>query len=202
MTETTRIKICGLSQTVDADCANDARPDFAGLVFYPKSTRFVDDERARLLRETISGEIPLAGVFVDEPLEHIVTLRREGIIQIVQLHGHEDEGFIADLREALPGTEVWKAFKVRSQADLDAARTSSANRVLLDNGYGTGRSFDWSLLGGFERRFILAGGLTPENLPGAIERFHPWAVDLSSGVETDGAKDLMKMRAAVAAARG
>ena len=99
------------------------------------------------------------------------------------------------------GFEIWKAFKVRSQVDLDAANTSSADMVLLDNGYGTGESFDWSLAGGVSRPFLLAGGLTPETIPDAIQQLHPYGLDISSGVETDKKKDPNKILAAVAAAR-
>ena len=96
---------------------------------------------------------------------------------------------------------VWKAFKVRSAADLAAAEKSCADEVLLDNGYGTGAAFDWTYAAGFSRPFILAGGLTPENIPQTIRTLHPKALDISSGVETDKVKDRAKILAAVRAAR-
>ena len=105
------------------------------------------------------------------------------------------------LRASSPGHAVWKAFKIRSLDDLDAANASSADLVLLDNGYGTGRTFDWSLAGGVNRPFLLAGGLAPDNIPEAVAALHPYGVDISSGVETGGQKDRGKILAAVSAAR-
>ena len=91
--------------------------------------------------------------------------------------------------------------QIRGPANLDAANASTADLVLLDNGYGTGQAFDWSLTGGVKRPFLLAGGLTPEIIPSAIAQLHPYGLDLSSGVETDRKKDPEKILAAVAAAR-
>ena len=110
-------------------------------------------------------------------------------------------GYTAALRAAAPGKEIWKAFPVRGPADLERAIVFPADRILLDSGQGTGRTFDWSLLRHFPRPYLLAGGLDPENLPTAIRTLHPYGVDLSSGVETDGLKDFTKIQAAVAAAR-
>lgn len=119
---------------------------------------------------------------------------------MAQLHGGEDEGYLAALRDAAPGCVLWRAFRVRSREDLVSAAASSADLVVLDNGAGTGQVFDWSLLKGFPRPYLLAGGLTPDNLPQAAA-MGPFGVDLSSGVETDGKKDEAKILAAVAAAR-
>lgn len=198
----TKIKICGLSRSCDADFVNAAMPDYAGFVFFEKSKRFVTAQQAKELRQKIDSAIPTVGVFVRAPQEQIVSLCRAGSIQIVQLHGGESPEFIESLRKQLPGVPVWQAFLVRSAEDLAAARQSTADLVLLDNGFGTGEPFDWSLVSGVSRPFLLAGGLTPQNIPQAIERFHPYAVDISSGVETNGKKDAEKIRLAVAAARG
>ena len=120
---------------------------------------------------------------------------------MLQLHGHEDDAYIRRLKDRT-GLIVWKAFRVRETADLEKARESAADLVLLDNGYGTGETFDWSRAEAFEREFILAGGLTPENISEAILRLHPLGVDISSGVETGHFKDREKILAAVRAARG
>ena len=119
----------------------------------------------------------------------------------MQLHGREDGDYVAALRAKAPGKEIWQAFQVRGPADLERALGSGADRILLDGGQGNGRAFDWSLLRSFPRPYILAGGLTPENLPEAIRTLHPFGVDLSTGVERDGCKDFVKIQAAVAAAR-
>jgi phosphoribosylanthranilate isomerase len=138
---------------------------------------------------------------VNQPVETVAALQNDGTITVAQLHGQEDEDYIAALRAATGGKPVWKAFKIRSEADLAAANASSADMVILDNGYGTGQTFDWSLAGGITRPFFLAGGLTPENIPAAIAQLDPTGLDLSSGVETDKKKDPEKMLAAVRAAR-
>ncbi len=198
----TKIKICGLSRPCDAGFVNRAAPDYAGFVFCERSRRNVSAGQARALREAVSPSIRTVGVFVNAAPEQIIPLYREGIISIIQLHGSEDDGFIARLRDALPGAEIWKAFQVRTPNDLDAAKACTADRVLLDSGGGTGARFDWSLIGRFPRPFLLAGGLTPENIPDAIFRLHPYGVDVSSGVEAGGVKDEGLICAAVAAARG
>lgn len=197
----TRIKICGLFRQQDAEYVNGAMPDYAGFVFYKKSHRNVTPEQALMLRRLMHPEIITVGVFVDAPRKLINALCREKIISCIQLHGKESDEYISGLRDMLSGTVIWKAYKIRSAADLEAALLSKADMVLLDNGAGTGKCFDWSLLEGFPRPFILAGGLTPANVSDAVSRFHPYGVDLSSGVETEGIKDRGKIFAAVAAAR-
>lgn len=196
----TKIKICGLTRAEDVRAVNRARPDFAGFVFWPKSRRAVDAREALALRRALDPDIPAVGVFVDQPPEEISALLRDRIIDIAQLHGHETAEEIEFLRRT--GRPVWKAFKVRSAEDVGLAKESCADVILLDNGYGTGRTFDWGLLERpLSRPWLLAGGLTPENIPDAVRRFDPWGVDISSGVETDGVKDPDKIMAAVAAAR-
>ena len=198
----TKIKICGLFRPCDIDAVNEARPDWCGFVVnFPKSHRSVTPEQVRALRGKLHDGIRAVGVFVDQPVEHVAALLRDGTLSVAQLHGHEDEAYIAALRGLAPGCEVWKAFKVRDEADLIAANASAADLVLLDNGYGTGKTFDWSLAGGMTRPFLLAGGLTPDNIPDAISRLHPYGLDVSSGVETERQKDPAKIKAAVAAAR-
>jgi Phosphoribosylanthranilate isomerase len=197
----TKIKICGIKRECDAIMLNRAAPDYAGFVFYEGSRRFVSADMALRLRELTKPEIKTVGVFVNAPVEIISDLYGSRIIDIVQLHGDEDEEYISGLRRVSEGTEVWKAYKVRSQRDIEEAAKSSADMVLLDNGYGTGERFDWGFIRGFPRPFILAGGLTPENIGQAIEKLHPFAVDVSSGVETLGVKDEDKILAAVKAVR-
>ena len=153
------------------------------------------------MRKNLDISVTPVGGFVYHPAEDIAALLNDGTISVAQLHGHEDGAYIAKLRALAPGHEIWKTFKVRFAADLDAANASTADMVLLDNGYGTGETFDWTLAGGVRRPFLLAGGLTPENIPDAIRRVHPYGLDLSSGVETDRKKDPAKIQAAVSAAR-
>lgn len=198
----TKIKICGLSRPQDIDYVNEARPDWCGFIInFPKSHRNVTPEQVRALRAGLAPSVLPVGVFVDRPAEEIAQLLKDGTISVAQLHGHEGPEDIAALRALAPGCQIWKAFKVRSAADLEEALASPADLVLLDNGQGTGQTFDWSLVTGVKRPFLLAGGLTPDNIPQAIEAVHPYGLDLSSGVETDKTKDREKILAAVAAAR-
>ncbi|SMC86759.1 phosphoribosylanthranilate isomerase [Papillibacter cinnamivorans] len=197
----TKIKICGLFRPQDAKYVNDAMPDYAGFVFYEKSRRYLPPEEASKLREAIDPKIRTVGVFVGSSKEQIAQIYREGSISIIQLHGDENDAYLEELRGMLPGAEIWKAHKIRSEKTLEAAAKCVADRVLLDNGCGTGERFDWSLLLSFRRPFILAGGLTPENIPEAVKLCRPYALDVSSGVETDGVKDGYKILSAVRAAR-
>ena len=205
----TKIKICGLYRPCDVEYVNQAQPDWCGFIInFPKSHRNVTPEQARELRSGLSRHIRPVGVFVDRPPEEVAALLDDGTLAAAQLHGHEDETYIARLRSLTrghpmwSGYEIWKAFKIRGPADLDAANASTADLVLLDNGSGTGERFDWSILDRpINRPWLLAGGLTPDNIPEAIRALAPWGIDLSSGVETDGRKDPDKIMAAVAAAR-
>lgn len=197
----TGIKICGLSRMQDIDYANLAKPDYIGFIInFPKSHRNVDPSRAAELREKLDHGIRAAGVFVDQPLGEVADAAARIGLDVIQLHGHEDDRYIEEIR-SLTGLPVWKAFKVRGEEDLRAAERSCADEVLLDNGYGTGESFDWTAVTDFARPFILAGGLTPENIPEAVHLLSPELVDISSGVETDRRKDCSKMIAAVNAVR-
>ena len=123
----------------------------------------------------------------------VADLLQQGTIQVAQLHGHEDETYIAALRQTT-SAPIWKAFKLRTPEDAAAAEASAADLVLLDNGYGTGETFDWSLVRDVHRPYLLAGGLTPENVTEAVKTLEPFGVDVSSGIETDGHKDPDKMR--------
>ncbi len=197
----TKIKICGLYRPEDVEYVNEALPDYAGFVIdFPKSHRSVTPEKAHELSRRLSREITPVGVFVNEPVDTVADLYFSGTIKIAQLHGDEDEAYIAALRRAAPGLGIWRAFKLSSAADTAAANASTADMVVLDNGQGTGESFDWDIIEGVTRPYILAGGLTPETIPAAIARLRPFGVDISSGVETDRVKDFCKIKAAVRAA--
>ena len=198
----TRIKICGLTRPEDVRYVNTAKPDWCGFILnFPSSRRNVTPEQARALRAGLDPDIRPVGVFVDRPVEEVAALLNRGVISVAQLHGREDNAYISVLRTLAPGCVVWRAFQLRSQADLAAADASGADLVLLDNGRGTGQTFDWSLAGSVHRPFLLAGGLTPESIPRAVAALRPYGLDLSSGVETDGVKDPAKIQAAVTAAR-
>ncbi|MBQ3388126.1 MAG: phosphoribosylanthranilate isomerase [Thermoguttaceae bacterium] len=196
----TQIKICGLFRDEDIGFARDANPDYAGFILnFPKSRRNLSPERAARFRARLPEAIRAVGVFVGRPVDEIVQAARLIRLDVIQLHGSEGNAYIRELREktSLP---IWKAFRVSAEEDLAAPLESAADAILLDSGQGTGQTFDWSLLAGFPRPFILAGGLTPDLIPEAVRRLHPQMIDLSSGVETGGVKDRTKMIAAVQAA--
>ncbi len=202
--EHTRIKICGLSRTCDIEYVNEAKPDFCGFIIHvPKSIRNVSLEQVKELEKNLDSGIIPVGVFVNEPIENIIYGIREGLFTHVQLHGKEDDLYIRELKAGADrDITVIKAFSVMDEASVKRAQESSADHILLDNGSGgTGQSFDWALLRDVERPYFLAGGLNPDNLPEAVERLRPWAVDVSSGVETDGRKDREKVLAAVRTVR-
>ena len=196
----TKIKLCGLTRPEDITAANALEPDFVGFVFSPKSRRCVTAEQARALRSQLSPAIQAVGVFVDEEPERVAALLEAGIIDLAQLHGREDEGYLERLR-ALTEKPILQAFQIKTAEDLMRTQSSSADYILLDSGAGTGTTFDWGLLTSVRRPYFLAGGLGPDNVAQAIQVLHPWGVDVSSGIETGGVKDFHKMAAFVAAVR-
>ena len=163
--------------------------------------RTLPPERAAKLREALDDGISAVGVFVNESPEKVAELLDRRVIDIAQLHGSEDEDYMTRLR-LLTGRPIIQAFKIRSKDDLDKARKSPADHILLDAGAGDGLTFDWKMLAGFDRPYFLAGGLTPENADEAVKLLHPYAVDVSSGVESGGVKDKEKMDKFVRAVRG
>lgn len=201
MTGGTRVKLCGLTRPEDIQAANALRPDFIGFVFAEKSRRFVAPAAAAELKRRLDPAIRAVGVFVNAPVEQVAGLLEAGIIDWAQLHGQEDDAYIAALRRRT-ARPILQAFRVDTPADAVRAAGSTADFLLLDHGPGgTGQRFDWSLVRGIERPFFLAGGLCPENVAEAVRAVRPYAVDVSSGIETGGVKDPAKMEAFVRAAR-
>lgn len=198
----TKIKICGLRRMEDIAVINDLKPDFAGFILSKPFRRYVSPELAEQLCGQLQSGITSVGVFVNEPVDYVADLLNRRIIDMAQLHGDEDETYIATLREQckFPAIQkLSKAFRIQSNADIEKARNCTADYVLLDSGTGSGIVFDWSLIQNIERPYFLAGGLSPDNVTPAILKCRPFAVDVSSGVETDGQKDREKMQAFVKA---
>ena len=220
---TPKIKMCGISKVETIPAIVDAKPDYMGLVFAP-SKRQVTVEQAKTLVEelykqnvvgnnseaeqtesvtsldTASSEtIKTVGVFVNETVENLLKIAEEVKLDVIQLHGDEDESFIQILKEQ-SNVEVWKAVQVRSAADAEKWIDSSADMLLFDAYHkdergGTGEVFDWSALDEFERPFMLAGGIDSTNVARAIRTVRPYGIDISSGIETEGVKDNEKMKA-------
>ena len=189
----TKIKICGLSRLADIAAVNAARPDYIGFVF-AKSKRQVDFETARALKQALDPGIAAVGVFVNHPVAEIIALAAAGIIDLIQLHGDEDEATVR-LLQAQTALPVIRALRISSPADI---KETVADYRLFDtydsSQYGgSGAAFNWDLLAGVSGDFFLAGGLNSSNIAAAIQQVRPYCVDLSSGVETDGKKDRDKI---------
>lgn len=196
----TKIKFCGLSRICDIEEANKLIPEYIGFVFVPGSPRYIPPDRAAGLKRALAPGIRAVGVFVNESPEQIADLLNRDVIDIAQLHGNEDEKYIGRLRR-LSDKPVIRAFCIQSAADIEEAEQSTADYVLLDAGAGTGKVFDWKVIQDINRPYFLAGGLSSENVGKAIHQLTPYAVDVSSGIETDGYKDKEKMAAFIAAVR-
>ena len=196
----TKIKLCGLRRIEDIEAANLLMPDYIGFVFAKKSKRYISPEEASVLKSKLDKRIKAVGVFVNEEKEIVASFLNNGIIDIAQLHGSEDERYIADIRK-LSDKPVFQAFKIGTVENLLKAQSSGADHILLDAGAGDGQTFDWDILKDFTRPYFLAGGLDPENVVDAIRKLQPFGVDVSSGIETDGYKDFLKMKAFVETVR-
>ncbi len=190
-----KIKICGIRRLEDVRIVNKYKPDYIGFVF-ADSKRKVSSSLAKKLRENLDSDIIPVGVFVDSSLDEILKIFDEGTIDIAQLHGRESEEFILELKEKSNGElKIIKAIEMSEKIDLKEYDNSQSDYLLLDSGKGSGKTFDWNLIGcDLKKDFFLAGGLSSSNVGEAIDEFKPYAVDLSSSLETDGFKDENKIR--------
>jgi phosphoribosylanthranilate isomerase len=189
----TLVKICGLMRPSDVPVVNQAQPDFAGFIFVPGKRRQISLVQAAQLRHALQPQIKTAGVFVDAPLAEMLIPLQQGIISVIQLHGHESESTVQALQAA--GAQV---IQVQRQAT-----PTQADFVLYDAAQpGSGKTFDWQQLPQQPPRpFFLAGGLNLTNVKKALTQVQPAGVDISSGVETAGLKDPAKIAAFVQAVR-
>lgn len=196
----TKIKLCGMRNAADIAVVNQLKPDYIGFILAPQFWRYVPSETVAELKAALDPAIQVVGVFVNQDVHEVARLLTEGTIDVAQLHGQEDEAYIAALRQ-MTDKPIFKAFKINTPEAVAAANASSADCVLLDSGTGTGTVFDWSLLEQIRRPYFLAGGLHPGNVEDAVRTLQPYGVDVSSGIETDKRKDPEKMAAFVAAVR-
>jgi phosphoribosylanthranilate isomerase len=198
----TRIKICAMTSVEVASHAADLGAWAIGLIHHPESPRYVEPELAEEIGAALKRRCEVAGVFVNSPMEDVVRAAEREELTILQLHGDEGPSFCSEAARRT-GAKVMKAFRVRTAADVRSAEAFRTDLHLFDahrkgTPGGTGERFDWELLA--ERRsqvpMVLAGGLTPENVSGAIDLAHPYAVDVVSGVESEpGVKDPAKIEA-------
>ncbi len=205
----TKVKICGLRRDEDIAIVNDYLPDYAGFIIdFPASFRSLPHEEVKNLTAKLDKNITPVGVFVDSPIEIVIELLKEGAIGAAQLHGSESPEYIMKVQEAT-GKPVIKSFVLpkedgerwRAEEILKAAESSPADMILLDAGKGSGQTFNWDLLSGFSRPYFLAGGISKENISHAIKTLRPYAVDISSSVETDRFKDRKKVKNIIELAR-
>ena len=197
----TKIKFCGLRLEEDVKLAASLDADFMGFILSERFRRYVSPDEVSRLKQFVTSRTKTVGVFVDEPEDYVIACAKQADLDMIQLHGCEVDAYIADIKEKT-GLPVIKMIKPVSIDDIITARQSMADLILLDSGAGgTGRVFDWSLAENLGRDYILAGGLTPDNVGDAVKRLKPFAVDVSSGVETDGSKDSSKMKAFAAEVR-
>jgi phosphoribosylanthranilate isomerase len=200
----TRVKICGITRPQDGVAAARAGADAIGLVFYPPSPRFLSIERAREIREALPPFVQPVALFVNADAAQVAQAIGRVHPSLLQFHGEETPEFCAQF-----GVPYVKACRVAPGVDLlKYLRTfSSASGWLLDAHVeeygGVGASFDWSLVPeNLERPLVLSGGLTRDNVATAVRRVRPWAVDVSSGVESaKGIKDAAKIAAFIAEVR-
>ena len=204
-----RIKICGITNQADLNAAVKAGADAIGFVFHPRSPRYIPPAQAATLINTLPPFVAAVGLFVNRPLAEILEIHRRCRLQYVQLHGDESAEFCHTLQQAAPTLRLIKAVRIAQPSDLTDLTTYAVDALLLDakTPYafgGTGMAFDWQLLTGvtIPRPWILAGGLTAENVTAAIASTQPDAVDVSSGVEqAPGYKDTYKIQKFIQAVR-
>jgi phosphoribosylanthranilate isomerase len=193
----TKVKICGLKRKEDIEYVNQYQPEYIGFVF-AESKRKVTDALAKELKSELDQEIKAVGVFVNEPIEHIVSLCKQNIIDVIQLHGDEDAVYIRDLQVMIPN-RIIKAVRVQTKEQINEAQSLPVDVLLFDtyhkNQYGgSGMAFNWEMIPKIEKPYFLAGGLNIDNVSQAIDACHPYCVDISSGVETNGMKDEKKIK--------
>ena len=190
-----KIKICGIKRLEDIGIVNKYKPDYIGFVF-AESKRMVTRDLAYRLKQDLDADIIAVGVFVDSPVEEIVELFEAGIIEMAQLHGSESEQYIQNLKQKTDDElKIINAIEISKETDLSKFDNSQSDYLLFDSGKGSGKTFDWNLIKkDIKKEFFLAGGLSSSNVMEAIEQFNPYAIDLSSSLETDGVKDENKIK--------
>lgn len=197
-----KVKMCGMRRKEDIAYANEVKPDAIGYIFFSKSKRYVTGQQARELDQNLDQKILSVGVFVNETIEKVTEIANEVPLDVIQLHGDEDVIYIEQLRQQTD-KEIWKAVRVKDTKDIKVAQQLPVDKLLLDtfteekNMYGgTGKVMNYDLIPkeGIRKPFFIAGGLHSKNIKEITKKVHPYGIDISSGIETDGYKDLKKMK--------
>lgn len=183
----TLIKICGITNKIDALNASGLGVDMLGFVFCKASKRYVSPSLAEDIINELPPGIGKVGVFVDEKAEDVLAVAEDAGLTVLQFHGKESPDYCARFRDDF---KVIKAFRVRTRSDLKTVNEYPADYYLFDtysdkSAGGTGKEFDWKILKDFEvlKPMIIGGGLTPENVSAMIKELSPFGVDVSTGVE-------------------
>ena len=203
-----KIKFCGIRRLEDVTAVNLCQPDYMGMILSGGFRRSISREQAQRLVQEKSDAIAAVGVFVNESSETICRMAEQLHLQVIQLHGNESAEQIQTLQQKT-GLPVWKALRIGTLEELEAAGTNPADCLILEGKTGagiggTGVCADWELLArhSWNRSFFLAGGLQPENVLEAIATVSPTGVDFSSGIEEDGVKSLRRMKQLMTLIRG
>lgn len=202
----TKIKICGLTREQDILAVNEAKPDYIGFVFVPNRKRTVTKETAKRLKQLLSKDIKVVGVFLNNDVEEVISLAKEGIIDMIQLHGDEDQTYIqyVNIHTDVP---IIKAVSAKNRELIEKSDMLQNIDYLLLDTYdkimvgGTGKTFDWNIIPKLKTPYFLAGGLNVNNIRFAMQT-GAYALDVSSGAETNGLKDAKKILEIVKIVRG
>ena len=185
-----KIKICGLKRREDIEYVNKYQPDYIGFVFAGKKRKLTYDQVVDL-KKYLTSSIQVVGVFVNEDISFVEKLVKEHVIDLVQLHGQEDQKYIQALKEKVD-VSIIKAIQIKNEDSFN--EHYDVDYYLYDHGTGgTGESFDWSMLQEVDKPVFLAGGINLLNIDDALKK-NVYALDVSSGVETDGFKDEKKIK--------
>lgn len=195
-----KIKICGIKRSEDVGFANLFMPDYIGFILSKGYKRTVKIDDVKFLAAKVDLKIKKVGVFVDMPAKNVASVADYTGIDIIQLHGeNEDNDYINELRK-YTDKEIWNVFKVKNEEEVLKAEKSIADMILLDTysekiAGGTGKKVDTDIIlkSGLSRDFVLAGGIDNDNISDILSEIKPFCIDVSSGTETDGVKDPQKM---------
>ena len=194
-----RVKICGINSPEDVEIVNELKPDYVSFAFY-KNKRQVTYEKARKLKQILDKDIRVIGVFVDENTNVVASAANDDLLDVIEFHGNEGPGEIERIK-AFTEKPIIQGFRIRSRGDVELALDSHADSILMYSDSESGIPMDWKLLMNVTRPYFLAGGLNADNIEKAIKICHPFAVSVTTGVETDGIKDREKMAAFIKMAR-
>jgi phosphoribosylanthranilate isomerase len=208
----TKLKICGICRDKDVEYVNECLPDYVGFVFAERSRRRVTAETAKRFSRALDERVLAVGVFQNASVSEIAELCNDGTIALAQLHGNEDEAYIAALKRLTNATIIKAVTPNVGAVSTGAVLPTTAAEFFLFDGKdaGSGKTFDWdafsnalSAVGkdGRAKPFFLAGGINAQNATEAIRRFAPYCLDVSSGAELDGVKNLAKMKEIISITR-